>query len=137
MTESPTLNKLTVLRRAEVGGLLSALATGIPMFIGYFLELQSTNYLSIFLKIFALPGFILYYFLSTLFGISTVRYSSEDQSYLVPALLLSLLYWFLFGFGLSLFIKDNSRAISIWLWLVVISSIVITLLVHSLVGVFQ
>jgi hypothetical protein len=62
MTESLTLNKLTVLKRAVVGGLLSALATGIPMFIGHFLESQSINLLlSIFLKSFALPGVIISY----------------------------------------------------------------------------
>jgi hypothetical protein len=127
MTESPTLNKLTVLRRAEIGGLLSALATGIPMFIGHFLELQSTSFLSIFLQSFALPGAI----------ISFPFHNPYRLPDILSHMLLSLPYWFLFGFGLSLFIEDNSRAISVWLWLVLISSIVITLLVHSLVGAFQ
>jgi len=129
MTESPTLNKLTVLKRAVVGGLLSACATGIPMFIGYFLELQSSNLLlSIFLKSFALPGVIISYPIHDVYGPPGLSLSQ---------ILLSLLYWFLFGFGLSLFIKDNSRAISYWLCLVLIPSIVFTLLVYSMAGAFQ
>ena len=127
MTESPTLNKLTVWKRAEVGGLLSACATGIPMFIGHFLELQSTSFLSIFLKSFALPGMI----------ISYPIYDPYRPPDILPQILLSLPYWFLFGFGLSLFIKDNRRAISGWLWLVLIPSIVFTLLVYSMAGAFQ
>ena len=127
MTESPTLSKLTVLKRAEVGGLLSALATGIPMFIGHFLELQSSSYLSIFLKSFALPGIIISFPFRN-------PYQLPD---ILSQILLSLPYWFLFGFVLSLFIKDNRRAIRYWLWLVLIPSIVITLLIHSMAGAFQ
>ena len=127
MTKSPTLRKLTVLKRAEIGGVLSALATGIPMFIGHYSELQSTDYLSIFLKSFALPGAI----------ISYPFYDPYRPPDILAYILLSLLYWFFFGFGLSLFIEDNSRATSWWLLLVLISSIVITLIAHSLVGIFQ
>jgi hypothetical protein len=129
MTESLTLNKLAVLKRAVVGGLLSALATGIPMFIGHFLESQSINLLlSIFLKSFALPGVIISYPIHDPYG---------PPGLSLFQILLSLLYWSLFGFGLSLFIKDNGRAIGCWLWLVLIPSIVFTLLVYSVAGAFQ
>ena len=133
MTESPTLNKLTVLKRAVVGGLLSAGATGIPMFIGDFLELQPINLLlSIFLKSFALPGVIISYVIPY-----TIHDPYGPPGLTLSQILLSLLYWFLFGFGLSLFIKDNTRAIGAWLCVVFVPLIVFTLLVYSMAGAFQ
>ena len=134
MTESPTLNKLTVLKRAVVGGLLSAGATGIPMFIGYFLELQSTNLLlALFLASFALPGALI----SDILHDPSIHDPSGTRGRWLYQILLSLPYWFLFGFGLSLFIKDNSRAIGAWLCAVLVPLIVFTLLVYSMAGAFQ
>ena len=116
-------------KRALIGGSLSALVTGIPMFISYFFELQSTNtLLSIFLKSFTLPGLIISLPLQYL-------YRPADMPLFF--ILLSLLYWFFFGFGLSLFIKDNVRAIGWWFLLVLISLTVIVLLINSMAGGFQ
>jgi hypothetical protein len=128
MTESPALNKLAVLKRAMTGGLLSALVTGIPIFISYFLRLQSPDLLSVFLNSFALPGMVMYLPFDS---------PSEPSGINLFHILSSLLYWFIFGAALSFFIKNNTRVISWWLFLVLTSSAVITFLINSAAHAFN
>ena len=129
MTKSPTQSRFAVLKRSLIGGILSALATGIPMFIGYFLESHPVNLLlSIFLKSFSTPGILLLQLFLYLYIPSDIP---------LTIILLGLVYWFLFGFGLSLVIKNNRKAIAWWLFLVLIPSVMITLLINSMAGAFQ
>lgn len=123
------MNKSSQWKRAFIGGLLSALAAGIPMSISYLFELQSTSFLlSTFLSSFALPGILL--------SLSFPN-PSESQGITVPHILLSLPFWFPFGFGLTFFIKSDRKAIGWWLVLVIIPLIVITLLINSAAHAFR
>ncbi|MBI5943782.1 MAG: hypothetical protein HY864_05385 [Chloroflexi bacterium] len=129
MTELPTQSKFEILKRSLTAAFLSALATGIPMSIGYFLESQPVNLLlSIFLKSFSTPGIILLKLFLHLLIPSDIP---------LTTILLSLLFWFFFGFGLSLIIKNNKQAILWWLLLVLAPSTMITLLINAMAGAFQ
>ncbi len=129
MTNSSTQSRFVMLKRSLISGFLSALATGIPMFVGYFLESQPVDLvLSIFLKSFATPGTIL---------LIPFLYLYMPSDMPLTIILLALLYWFLFGFGLSLFIKNNRQAIALWFLLVLVPSVIITLLINSMAGAFQ
>ncbi len=133
MTVSPASNKSVkwtrTLIRALIGGLLSAFVAGIALFLVNFVNPESFMYL----RILELPGSLLY----TLSGYSQVRYSLDDKTYLLPTLLLALVYWFFFGFGLTYFIKNNKMAIGCWLVLVIIPGVVLLAFFYSLKGIFN
>jgi len=131
MTPSLTPGKSAQWTRALSGGLLSALVVGIALFLVTFVNAELFKYL----RILEFPGVILA-LLAGLFGHPFVNLQVAAPSVSFLILALALLYWFLFGFGLTYLIKNNKTAIAWWLILVIIPGAILLKLIYSLAGIF-
>jgi len=131
MTLSPAPGKSAKWIRALFGGSLSALVVGIAFFLVYFVNSDLFKYV----RILELPGAILTLLVILLLGYPLASYDPVAAP--LPILSLALVYWFLFGFGLTYFFKNNRMAIAWWLILVIIPGAVLQLLLHSLDSIFS
>jgi len=131
MTLSLTPGKSAEWIRALFGGSLSALVVAIALFLVEFVNPELFKYL----RILEFPGVILA-LLAGLFGYRFVNLQVAAPSVSFPILALALLYWFLFGFGLTYLIKNNKAAIAWWLILVIIPGAILLKLIYSLAGIF-
>lgn len=129
MTLSLTPSESAKWIRALFGGALSAFVVGIALFLVHFVNSESL----IYLKILELPGLILTILGSELSGYTLI---GPPDSLSLSVISLALVYWFLFGFGLTYFIKNNIMAIAWWLILVIIPGIVLLMLIYSMSGFF-
>ena len=131
MTLSLTPGKSAEWIRALFGGSLSALVVAIALFLVEFVNPELFKYL----RILEFPGVILA-LLAGLFGYRFVNLQVAAPSVSFLILALALLYWFLFGFGLTYLIKNNRTAIAWWLILVIIPGAILLKLIYSLAGIF-
>ncbi|HXQ34070.1 MAG TPA: hypothetical protein VN843_08665 [Anaerolineales bacterium] len=127
MTEVLNRSKSTEWFRALIGGSLSALVVGIALLL-----LTSTPSLSsgiIFLLHIALdlPGILLH---TWLFGDPFARLLPPAEALAITwrIVLLAWVYWFFTGFALTYFIKNNRKAIMVWLLTIVILAVPVILL---------
>ena len=133
MTLSPAPGKSAKWIRALFGGSLSALVVGIALFLAFFVNSDLFRYV----RTLEIPGAILTVLVALLFGYPLVSDAAASPSVSLPVIALTLAYWFLFGFGLTYFIKNNKMAIAWWLILVIIPGAVLQLLLHSLDSIFS
>ena len=131
MTLSLTPSKSAKWIRALFGGSLSALVVGIAFFLVYFVNSD----LSKFVRILEIPGALLTLLVILLLGYPLASY--EPVAVPLPIISLALVYWFLFGFVLTYFIKNNKMAIAWWLILVIIPGAVLQLLLNSMFSIFR
>src|ERR1700752_776077 len=127
MTEVLNRSKSTEWFRGLIGGSLSAFFVGIA-----FLFPTSTPSLSsgiIFLLHIALdlPGILLH---TWLFGDPFARLLPPAEALAITwrIVLLAWVYWFFTGFALTYFIKNNRKAIMVWLLTIVILAVPVILL---------
>jgi cellobiose-specific phosphotransferase system component IIC len=133
MTLSPAPGKSAKWIRALFGGSLSTLVVGIALFLAFFVNSDLFRYV----RTLEIPGAILTVLVALLFGYPLVSDAAASPSVSLPVISLTLAYWFLFGFGLTYFIKNNKMAIAWWLILVIIPGAVLQLLLHSLDSIFS
>jgi hypothetical protein len=133
MTLSPAPGKSAKWIRALSGGSLSALVVGIALFLAFFVNSDLFRYV----RTLEIPGAILTVLIALLFGYPLISDAATSPSVSLPVISLTLAYWFLFGFGLTYFIKNNKMAIAWWLILVIIPGAVLQLLLHSLDSIFS
>ena len=133
MTPSPAPGKSAKWIRALFGGSLSALVVGFALFLAFFVNSDLFRYV----RTLEIPGAILTVLVALLFGYPLVSDAAASPSVSLPVIALTLAYWFLFGFGLTYFIKNNRMAIAWWLILVIIPGAVLQLLLHSLDSIFS
>ena len=126
MTEDLKRSKITEWIRALVGGLLSALVVGIVLLLLTFNQSLSSG-ITFLLVVLDLPGILLH----------TWRFGDPFAKFLPPAeadviswriIWLTLVYWFFSGFALTYFIKNNRKAIMVWLLTIVILAVLVILL---------
>jgi hypothetical protein len=107
---------------AVIGGSLSGFTVGIALLLLSFNQLLSSG-LTFYLHLaLALPGIILY---TWLIGDPFARLLPPEEALVISQhmILLTLLAWFLLGFGLTYFIKSNEKTIVAWFSVVILLTI--------------
>ena len=130
MTEDLNRRKITEWIRALIGGLLSAFVVGIALLLLTFLTFKETLSDGIIFLLYValdLPGIVLH---TWLFGDPFARLlpPAEALAGTWRIVLLALVYWFFSGFALTYFIKNNRKAIMVWLLTIVILAVLVILL---------
>jgi len=113
--------------RALTGGVLSALVIGITLFLLPFTQ-TSSSVIKLYLNLMvALPGIYLH---TWLIGDPFAKLLSPADALTVSwhIIYLTLVYWFVAGFGITYFIKNNKTAIKAWLIMMAILAVLLIFL---------
>ena len=113
--------------RAVIGGGLSLFVVGIVLFLLSLSRSPSSGIILYLNVLLALPGIFLH---TWLFGDPFARLlpPAEASTISQRIILLTLLVWFLLGFGSTYFIRNNGKAIVAWLSVVMILAILVIIL---------
>jgi hypothetical protein len=130
MAEILYRNKSTEWVRALFGGSLSALAVGIALLLFTFLTIKEALLPGLIFLLYVsldLPGILLH---TWLFGDPFAKLLPPAEALAMGwrIVLLAVVYWFLSGFALTYFIKNNRKAVMVWLLTIVISALLTVLL---------
>ena len=130
MTEVLNRSKSTEWFRALIGGSLSALVVGIALLLFTFLTLKEILLSGLILLLYIaldLPGILLH---TWLFGDPFAKLLPPAEALAIGwrIILLAWVYWFFSGFALSYFIRNNRKAIMVWLLTIVILAVLVILL---------
>jgi len=126
MTEVLNRSKSTEWIRALIGGLLSALVVGIVLLLLTFNQSLSSG-ITFLLVVLDLPGILLH---TWLFGDPFAKFLPPAEADVISwrIIWLTLVCWFFSGFALIYFIKNNRKAIMVWLLTIVILAVLVILL---------
>jgi hypothetical protein len=127
MTEALNRSKSTEWFRALIGGSLSALVVGIALLLLTSNPSLSSGIISLLHIALDLPAILLH---TWLFGDPFARLLPPAEALAITwrIVLLALVYWFFSGFALTYFIKNNRKAIMVWLLTIVILAVLVILL---------
>jgi len=129
MTEVVNRSKSTEWIRALIGGSLSAFVVGIALFLLTTNPSLSQSSGIIFLLNVALelPGIFLH---TWLLGdpFAKLLPPAEALALTWRVIWLALVYWFFSGFALTYFIKNDRKAVMVWLLTIVILAVLVILL---------
>ena len=130
MTEVVNRSKSTEWIRALIGGSLSAFVVGIALFLLTTNPSLSQSSGIIFLLNVALelPGIFLH---TWLLGdpFAKLLPPAEALALTWRVIWLALVYWFFSGFALTYFIKNDRKAVMVWLLTIVILAVLVILLI--------
>lgn len=123
MAEVLNQSKSTEWIRALIGGSLSAFVVGIALLLFTFLTIKETplpGLLFLLYIAFDLPGIFLH---TWLLGDPFAKLLPPAEALAISwrIVWLALVYWFFSGFALTYFIKNNRKAVMVWLLTIVIS----------------
>jgi hypothetical protein len=127
MTEVVNRSKSTEWIRALIGGSLSAFVVGIVLFLLTANPPLSAGILFLLEVALDLPGI----FLQTwLLGDPFAKLLPPAEALVLTwrIIWLALVYWFFSGFALTYFIKNNGKAVMVWLLTIVIFAVLVILL---------
>jgi ABC-type spermidine/putrescine transport system permease subunit I len=119
--------KSTEWTRALIGGGLSALIIAIALFLLSFTT-PSSSVIKLYLNLtIGLPGIFLH---TWLLGDPFAQLLSPADALAGTwrIVYLTLVYWFVAGFGITYFIKDNRKAIQTWLIMLAILAVLVIFL---------
>jgi len=120
-------SKSTERTRALIGGVVSAIVIAIALFLFSFTT-PSSSVIKLYLNLtIGLPGIFLH---TWLFGDPFAKLLSPADALAVSwhIIYLTLAYWFVAGFGITYFIKDNMKAIHAWLIMMAILAVLVMFL---------
>lgn len=113
--------------RALIGGVLSAFVIGMALFLLSFTK-PSSSVIKLYLNlVVGLPGIFLH---TWLFGDPFAKLLPPAEALAISQriIFLTLLAWFVFGFGSAYFIKNNGKAIVAWFGIMMILAILVIIL---------
>ena len=127
MTEVLNRSKSTEWIRALIGGLLSALVVGVLALLLTFKQPPSSGLAFLLHVALDLPSIFLH---TWLFGDPFARLLPPAEADVISwrIIWLTLVCWFFFGFVFTYFIKNNRKAIMVWLLTIVILAVLVILL---------
>lgn len=113
--------------RALVGGSLSAFIVGVALLLLTVNQSLSTGIIFLLHLALDLPGIFLH---TWLFGDPFARLLPPSEALAITwrIVLLALVYWFFAGFALTYFIKNNRKAMMVWLLTIAILVVLAILL---------
>ena len=113
--------------RALVGGSLSAFIVGVALLLLTVNQSLSTGIIFLLHLALDLPGIFLH---TWLFGDPFARLLPPAEALAITwrIVLLALVYWFFSGFALTYFIKNNRKAVMVWLLTIAILAVLAILL---------
>jgi uncharacterized membrane protein YwzB len=131
MAEVLNQSKSTEWIRALIGGSLSAFVVGIVLFLLTTNPSLSAGLIFLLHAALDLPGIFLH---TWLFGDPLAKLLPPAEALAISwrIVWLALVYWFLSGFALTYFIKNNRKAVIVWLITIMISPAISAALVMLL-----
>jgi hypothetical protein len=125
MSEILYRSKSTEWIRALFGGSLSALVIGIALLLFTFLTINETLFPSLIFLLYValdLPGILLH---TWLLGDPFAKLLTPAEALAIGwrIVLLAVGYWFSSGFALTYFIKNNRKAVIVWLLTIAILAV--------------
>jgi hypothetical protein len=127
MTEVLNRSKPTEWIRALIGGSLSAFIVGVTLLLLTVNQSLSSGIIFLLHVALDLPGILLH---TWLFGDPFAKLLPPAEALAISwrIILLALVYWFFSGFALTYFIKNDRKAIMVWLLTILILAVLVILL---------
>ena len=127
MTEDLNRRKITEWIRASIGGLLSALVVGVVLLLLNSKQSSPSGLAFLLSVALDLPGILLH---TWLFGDPFAKLLPPAEADVITwrIIWLTLVCWFVFGFGLTYLIKGNRKAIAGWFLMIMTLAVLVIFL---------